>query len=92
DWCVVGEPSSEKVLGDVIKNGRRGSLNGRLTVHGIQGHVAYPDKADNPIHRAFRPLADLVDHSWDAGNDFFPPTRLQFSNIHAGTGANNVIP
>ncbi|MHB1644776.1 MAG: succinyl-diaminopimelate desuccinylase, partial [Acidithiobacillus sp.] len=92
DWCVVGEPSSEKVLGDVIKNGRRGSLNGRLTVHGIQGHVAYPDKADNPIHRAFRPLADLVDQSWDAGNDFFPPTRLQFSNIHAGTGANNVIP
>ncbi len=92
DWCVVGEPSSEEQLGDVIKNGRRGSLNGRLTVQGIQGHVAYPDKADNPIHRAFRPLADLVDQSWDAGNDFFPPTRLQFSNIHAGTGANNVIP
>ncbi|OAP92036.1 succinyl-diaminopimelate desuccinylase, partial [Acidithiobacillus ferrooxidans] len=92
DWCVVGEPSSENMLGDVIKNGRRGSLNGRLTVQGIQGHVAYPDKADNPIHRAFRPLADLVDQAWDAGNDFFPPTRLQFSNIHAGTGANNVIP
>ncbi len=92
DWCVVGEPSSETVLGDVIKNGRRGSLNGRLTVQGVQGHVAYPDKADNPIHRAFRPLADLVDQSWDAGNDFFPPTQLQFSNIHAGTGANNVIP
>ena len=92
DWCVVGEPSSENMLGDVIKNGRRGSLNGRLTVQGIQGHVAYPDKADNPIHRAFRPLADLVDQAWDAGNDFFPPTRLQFSNIHAGTGASNVIP
>ena len=92
DWCVVGEPSSENMLGDVIKNGRRGSLNGRLTVQGVQGHVAYPDKADNPIHRAFRPLADLVDQQWDTGNQFFPPTRLQFSNIHAGTGANNVIP
>ncbi|WP_414039644.1 succinyl-diaminopimelate desuccinylase [Acidithiobacillus sp. M4-SHS-6] len=92
DWCVVGEPSSENRLGDVIKNGRRGSLNGHLTVQGVQGHVAYPDKADNPIHRAFRPLAELVDRSWDAGNVFFPPTRLQFSNIHAGTGANNVIP
>ncbi|MBU2759599.1 succinyl-diaminopimelate desuccinylase [Acidithiobacillus sulfurivorans] len=92
DWCVVGEPSSENRLGDVIKNGRRGSLNGRLTVHGVQGHVAYPDKADNPIHRAFRPLAELVDQQWDVGNQFFPPTRLQFSNIHAGTGANNVIP
>ncbi len=92
DWCVVGEPSSENQLGDVIKNGRRGSLNGHLTIQGIQGHVAYPDKADNPIHRAFRPLAELVEQHWDAGNSFFPPTRLQFSNIHAGTGATNVIP
>jgi len=92
DWCVVGEPSSEQLLGDVIKNGRRGSLNGRLTVHGVQGHVAYPDKAENPIHRALQPLANLVEQNWDAGNTFFPPTRLQFSNIHAGTGANNVIP
>ncbi|WP_123103886.1 succinyl-diaminopimelate desuccinylase [Acidithiobacillus sulfuriphilus] len=92
DWCVVGEPSSEEHLGDCIKNGRRGSLNGRLTVHGIQGHIAYPEKADNPIHRSLRPLADLAARSWDQGNAHFPPTRLQFSNIHAGTGVGNVIP
>lgn len=92
DWCVVGEPSSETRLGDCIKNGRRGSLNGRLTVHGVQGHIAYPEKADNPIHRSLQPLADLAARSWDQGNAHFPPTRLQFSNIHAGTGVSNVIP
>ena len=91
-WCLVGEPSSSKVLGDVIKNGRRGSLNGILKVIGIQGHVAYPQLADNPIHKAAPALAELAAEVWDNGNDFFPATSFQISNIHAGTGANNVIP
>ncbi|MDT8407220.1 MAG: succinyl-diaminopimelate desuccinylase [Methylococcales bacterium] len=91
-WCLVGEPSSHLKLGDVIRVGRRGSLNGQLTIKGKQGHVAYPELALNPIH-AFAPaLTDLVNRNWDQGNDFFPPTRLQISNIAAGTGAENVIP
>lgn len=92
DWCVVGEPSSVDQLGDTIKNGRRGSLNGVITVRGIQGHIAYPHLADNPIHHAFAALNALADEAWDQGNDFFDPTSLQFSNINAGTGATNVIP
>ncbi|WP_133818901.1 succinyl-diaminopimelate desuccinylase [Tahibacter aquaticus] len=92
DWCVVGEPSSSTRLGDVIRVGRRGSLSGYLQVHGVQGHVAYPDKALNPIH-AFAPaLAELAATRWDAGNADFPPTTFQVSNIAAGTGASNVIP
>jgi succinyl-diaminopimelate desuccinylase len=92
DWCVVGEPSSKEVLGDLIRVGRRGSLSGTVSVRGVQGHVAYPDKALNPIH-AFAPaLAELVAETWDEGNQDFPPTSFQVSNIHAGTGANNVIP
>ncbi|HET6588111.1 MAG TPA: succinyl-diaminopimelate desuccinylase [Oleiagrimonas sp.] len=92
DWCVVGEPSAKKALGDLIRVGRRGSLSATLSVRGVQGHVAYPDKALNPIH-AFAPaLAELVAERWDDGNDDFPPTSFQVSNIHAGTGANNVIP
>jgi succinyl-diaminopimelate desuccinylase len=92
DWCVVGEPSSESRLGDTIRIGRRGSLSGRLTVHGVQGHVAYPQLADNPVH-AFAPaLAELTSRSWDAGNEHFPPTTFQISNLNAGTGAPNVIP
>ncbi len=92
DWCVVGEPSSTNTVGDVIKNGRRGSLGCELTVHGVQGHVAYPQKADNPIHRAAPALAALSSELWCHGNEFFPPTSFQISNIHAGTGATNVIP
>ena len=92
DWCLVGEPSSSCCVGDVVKNGRRGSLNGILTVIGQQGHVAYPQLADNPIHRAAPDLAELVSIEWDKGNEFFPPTSFQISNIKAGTGANNVIP
>ena len=92
DWCLVGEPSSSRVMGDVIRVGRRGSLNGHLTVFGIQGHVAYPDIADNPIHRLAPALAELTAEVWDNGNDFFPPTRLQVSNIQSGTGAENIIP
>jgi len=92
DWCVVGEPSSSAVLGDVIKNGRRGSINGILTIRGRQGHIAYPHLADNPIHKAFRALEALASEPWDEGNEFFEPTRLQFGNINAGTGATNVIP
>jgi succinyl-diaminopimelate desuccinylase len=92
DWCLVGEPSSSYCVGDVVKNGRRGSLNGVLTVIGQQGHVAYPQLADNPIHRAAPALAELVSIEWDKGNEFFPPTSFQISNIKAGTGANNVIP
>ena len=92
DWCLVGEPSSSCCVGDVVKNGRRGSLNGVLTVIGQQGHVAYPQLADNPIHRAAPALAELVSIEWDKGNEFFPPTSFQISNIKAGTGANNVIP
>lgn len=91
-WALVGEPSSSEKLGDVIKNGRRGSLNGILTVIGVQGHVAYPQKADNPIHRAAPALAELTHEVWDHGNEFFPATSFQISNIAAGTGANNVIP
>ncbi|MDP2228509.1 MAG: succinyl-diaminopimelate desuccinylase [Moraxellaceae bacterium] len=91
-WALVGEPSSSKQLGDVIKNGRRGSLNGVLTVLGTQGHVAYPQLADNPIHRAAPALAELAAEVWDHGNGFFPATSFQISNITAGTGANNVIP
>jgi len=92
DMCLVGEPSSTKQLGDVIKNGRRGSLNGKLTVHGKQGHVAYPDLAVNPIHQAAPALAELAAIEWDQGNDHFPPTSFQISNIHSGTGAENVVP
>lgn len=91
-WCVVGEPSSSHTLGDVIRNGRRGSLNGKLTVRGIQGHVAYPEKARNPIHLALPALAELTAQVWDNGNEFFPATSLQLSNINGGTGATNVIP
>ncbi len=92
DMCLVGEPSSTSKLGDVIKNGRRGSLSGNLTVLGKQGHVAYPHLAQNPIHLAAPALAELAAEVWDQGNEFFPPTTFQVSNIHAGTGANNVIP
>jgi len=92
DWCLVGEPSSTKCVGDVIKNGRRGSLGAELVVRGIQGHVAYPQLADNPIHKVAPALADLAAECWDNGNDFFPATSFQVSNIHAGTGATNVIP
>lgn len=91
-WAVVGEPSSVNTLGDMIKNGRRGSLNGVLTVLGTQGHVAYPQRADNPIHRAAPALAALCAEVWDQGNEFFPATSFQISNMSAGTGANNVIP
>ena len=92
DWCLVGEPSSEEVLGDTIKIGRRGSLSGRLTVHGIQGHIAYPQLADNPIHALAPALAELTSRTWDRGNQHFQPTSFQVSNIAAGTGAPNVIP
>jgi succinyl-diaminopimelate desuccinylase len=92
DWCLVGEPSSERQLGDQIRNGRRGSLNGVLKINGTQGHVAYPDDALNPIH-AFAPaLQALCSERWDAGNEFYPPTSFQISNFNAGTGAENVIP
>ena len=90
--CIVGEPSSSAVLGDTIRNGRRGSLNGRLTVHGVQGHVAYPDLADNPIHRVAPFLSALFGREFDRGNAHYPPTRVQASNIAAGAGAANVIP
>jgi succinyl-diaminopimelate desuccinylase len=92
DWCVVGEPTSSEVLGDTIKVGRRGSLSGRLTVHGVQGHIAYPQLADNPVHGFAPALAELVQTHWDAGNEFFQPTTFQVSNIAAGTGAPNVVP
>jgi len=92
DWCLVGEPASEDELGDVIKNGRRGSLGGLLKVRGVQGHIAYPQLADNPIHRAMPALAALTAETWDQGNDYFPATSLQVSNINGGTGASNVIP
>ena len=92
DWCVVGEPSSETVLGDTIKIGRRGSLSGRLTVHGVQGHVAYPQHAENPVHRFAPALAELTTRRWDEGTEHFQPTSFQISNIAAGTGAPNVIP
>ena len=92
DYCVVGEPSSHRRLGDTVRVGRRGSLNGAATVQGVQGHVAYPDQADNPIHSASRALAALAATRWDAGDADFPPTSFQVSNIRAGTGASNVIP
>ncbi len=92
NWCVLGEPSSDKQLADVIRIGRRGSLNGILKINGIQGHVAYPEKAKNPIHEAAEFLNKLTSIEWDQGNDSFPPTSFQISNINAGTGADNVIP
>ncbi len=92
DWCLVGEPTSSQKLGDMIKNGRRGSLSGTLHIQGVQGHVAYPHLAKNPIHAAAPALAELAAIEWDRGNAFFPATSFQISNIHAGTGANNVIP
>jgi succinyl-diaminopimelate desuccinylase len=92
DYAIVGEPTSRAVLGDEFKIGRRGSLTGNLTVHGVQGHVAYPHLADNPVHRAAPALAELAATVWDEGNAHFPPTSFQIANIHAGTGANNVIP
>jgi succinyl-diaminopimelate desuccinylase len=92
DYCIVGEPTSVKTTGDMIKNGRRGSLNGKLTVTGVQGHIAYPHLAKNPIHLLAPALAELTAVTWDQGNTFFPPTSWQVSNIHGGTGASNVIP
>ena len=92
DWCIVGEPTSVENTGDMIKNGRRGSLTGKLSVQGIQGHIAYPQLARNPIHQLTPALAELVALRWDEGNAFFPPTSWQVSNIHAGTGVGNVIP
>jgi succinyl-diaminopimelate desuccinylase len=92
DWCVVGEPSSELQIGDTIKIGRRGSFSGRLTVHGVQGHVAYPQLAENPVHTLAPALAELTSRIWDEGNEFFQPTTFQISNLNAGTGAPNVIP
>ena len=92
DMCIVGEPTSVEVLGDTVKNGRRGTLSGKLTVKGIQGHVAYPQLARNPIHQVVPALAELTVENWDRGNAFFPPTTFQISNIHAGTGVGNVIP
>jgi len=92
DFCIVGEPTSVEKLGDMIKNGRRGSLTGKLTVKGIQAHIAYPQLGLNPIHKVLPALDDLVRTEWDRGNDFFPPTSFQVSNIHGGTGAGNIIP
>jgi succinyl-diaminopimelate desuccinylase len=92
DWCIVGEPTSVERTGDMIKNGRRGTMSGKLTVKGIQGHIAYPQLAKNPIHMAAPALAELAATVWDQGNPFFPPTSWQISNIHGGTGASNVIP
>ncbi|MGX5835570.1 succinyl-diaminopimelate desuccinylase [Aeromonas piscicola] len=91
-WCIVGEPSSTAVVGDVVKNGRRGSITGDLLVRGVQGHVAYPHLADNPIHKTAPALAELAATVWDEGNAYFPPTSFQIANISAGTGASNVIP
>ena len=92
DWCLVGEPSSTDRLGDVVKNGRRGSLSGRIVVQGIQGHIAYPHLARNPVHDLARLLSKLADTIWDEGSEHFPPTSFQVSNVTAGTGADNVIP
>lgn len=92
DWCIVGEPTAVQRMGDMVKNGRRGTLSGKLTVQGVQGHIAYPHLARNPIHQALPALDELAATQWDAGNAFFPPTSWQISNIHAGTGATNVIP
>jgi succinyl-diaminopimelate desuccinylase len=92
DYCIVGEPTSSAQLGDMIKNGRRGSMSGKLTIKGIQGHIAYPQLAKNPIHLAAPALAELVSEHWDEGNEYYLPTSCQISNIHGGTGASNVIP
>ncbi|WP_447879416.1 succinyl-diaminopimelate desuccinylase [Serratia fonticola] len=92
DYCLVGEPSSTERVGDVVKNGRRGSITANLRIHGVQGHVAYPHLADNPVHRAMPALNELVIIEWDQGNEFFPPTSMQIANVQAGTGSNNVIP
>ena len=92
DWALVGEPSSSSSVGDIVKNGRRGSIGGTITINGIQGHVAYPQLADNPIHKCIPALNELCAIEWDQGNEFFPPTSFQISNINAGTGATNVIP
>lgn len=92
DYCIVGEPTSNKVVGDMIKNGRRGSLSGKLTVKGVQGHIAYPHLVKNPIHMVAPAIKDMVDTVWDAGNEYFPPTSWQISNINGGTGATNVVP
>nr|WP_145548521.1 succinyl-diaminopimelate desuccinylase [Variovorax boronicumulans] len=92
DWCIVGEPTSVEQTGDMVKNGRRGTMGGKLTVLGIQGHIAYPQLARNPIHQALPALAELAATEWDRGNAFFQPTSFQVSNIHGGTGASNVIP
>ncbi|WP_410678661.1 succinyl-diaminopimelate desuccinylase [Avibacterium paragallinarum] len=92
DYCLVGEPSSAEKLGDVVKNGRRGSITGNLYIEGVQGHVAYPHLADNPVHKSVDFLKELTTYQWDQGNEFFPPTSLQIANIQAGTGSNNVIP
>ncbi|HAV37357.1 MAG TPA: succinyl-diaminopimelate desuccinylase [Massilia sp.] len=92
DYCIVGEPTSSHILGDMIKNGRRGSLSGHLVIKGVQGHIAYPHLARNPIHQAAPALAELALEVWDEGNEYYAPTTWQISNIHAGTGANNVIP
>ncbi|MBN8518482.1 MAG: succinyl-diaminopimelate desuccinylase [Candidatus Accumulibacter sp.] len=92
DYCIIGEPTALHSLGDMVKNGRRGSLSGKLTIKGVQGHIAYPHLAKNPIHLAAPAIAELANITWDDGNEFFPPTTWQVSNIHAGTGVNNVIP
>lgn len=92
NWCLIGEPSSANTLGDVVRTGRRGSLHGNLVIKGIQGHVAYPDKAANPIHLFAPAMTELTKEVWDEGNEFFPPTSMQISNIHGGTGVTNVIP
>lgn len=92
DYCIVGEPTSSATLGDMVKNGRRGSMSGKLVVKGVQGHIAYPHLAKNPIHLLAPALAELVSTHWDNGNEYFPPTTWQVSNLHSGTGATNVIP
>ncbi|MEF1243014.1 succinyl-diaminopimelate desuccinylase, partial [Vibrio campbellii] len=92
DMCIVGEPSSTEVVGDVVKNGRRGSITGDLTVKGTQGHVAYPHLANNPVHQSLMAIHELATTEWDQGNDYFPPTSFQIPNVSAGTGASNVIP
>ncbi|WP_042298666.1 succinyl-diaminopimelate desuccinylase [Paraburkholderia kururiensis] len=92
DYCIVGEPTSTATLGDVVKNGRRGSMSGKLTIKGVQGHIAYPHLAKNPVHLFAPALAELVAERWDDGNEYFPPTTWQVSNLHSGTGASNVIP
>ncbi len=92
DYCIVGEPTSNKKVGDMIKNGRRGSLNGKLTVNGTQGHIAYPHLVNNPIHMVAPAIAELAATSWDQGNEYFPPTSWQISNMNSGTGATNVVP